>query len=69
MNEGAIGTCDICGKENVPLTRTDYKYEIKCECHSPYHLVTIFHCAACVLKEPETTRIKIKTSELRRLEE
>ncbi len=31
-----IGICDICKKE-AHLQRTYFRYNIKCECHSPYH--------------------------------
>jgi len=65
MNSGAVGTCEICGKKNVPVRWTVFRYNIRCECHSPCHHESVLHCNDCVPREPEITRIKIKTSELR----
>lgn len=30
------GYCNVCAKEGH-ITRTYFKYDIKCECHSPNH--------------------------------
>jgi hypothetical protein len=60
------GKCEICGKETF-LERTYFRYEIKCECHSPNHFELIRHCKNCVPKEPTTTKISIKTEALKDL--
>ena len=62
-----IGKCDICGMENIQLNRTYYRYDIKCECHSPEHFEIVWHCCNCEPKEPEETKIVIKTKELKTL--
>lgn len=60
-----IGRCECCGKENVPLTRTYFRYPFKCECHSPEHFVLIRHCEDCEPKEPRETRITLKTEDIK----
>ena len=61
--EVEFGKCEVCGKESI-LGRTYFHYDIKCECHSPYHFEMVCHCKDCVPKEPETTIIHVKTSVL-----
>lgn len=58
-----FGNCEICGNE-APLERTYFHYNIKCECHSPYHFELVRHCKNCIAKEPEVTTLTIKTSQL-----
>ena len=64
--EVEFGRCDIC-KEDKPLERTYYHYDIKCECHSPYHFELVIHCKDCVPKEPSETKIILKTSNLSKI--
>jgi hypothetical protein len=59
-----FGKCDICGKDS-PLQRTYFKYDIKCECHSPNHFELICHCNECVPVEPKETTIILKTFDLK----
>ena len=61
--ETEFGKCDIC-KEDKPLERTYYRYDIKCECHSPYHFELVIHCKDCVPEEPSETKIVLKTKDL-----
>jgi hypothetical protein len=61
--EVEFGRCEIC-KENKPLERAYYHYDIKCECHSPYHFEFVRHCKDCIPKEPLETKIILKTSNL-----
>lgn len=57
------GKCECCDKEG-PLQRTYFRYDIKCECHSPQHFELVRHCNSCEPKEPATTKVSMKTSEL-----
>ena len=53
-----IGTCDICGKQEVPVSRKYYYYpHIKCECHGPNHFDLVRHCKNCKPHPPRETRI------------
>ncbi len=63
-----FGKCDIC-KDDKPLQRKYYHYEIKCECHSPKHFEFVSHCKDCVPIEPTTTKINVKTKVLKEVEE
>lgn len=65
MGEMEIGRCECCGAENVQLQRKYFRYPIKCECHSPEHFIMIRHCENCNPKEPEETRITLKTKDLK----
>jgi hypothetical protein len=65
--EVEYGKCDICGKEAV-LQRTYFRYDIKCECHSPYHFELVMHCKDCIPKEPEETKIILKTKALKKVD-
>lgn len=60
MGEMMYGTCEICGKKDVPLERKVYYYGIKCECHSPQHFVAIEHCKDCVPKPPKRITVEMK---------
>jgi hypothetical protein len=62
------GYCSVCAKEGH-ITRTYFRYDVKCECHSPYHFEIVWHCNTCQPEEPKTTQIIINTSELKKLEE
>lgn len=64
--EMEFGTCEICGRESY-LTRTSFKYDIKCECHSPYHFDLFIHCAACKPTKPKETKVILKTESLREI--
>lgn len=62
-----VGTCEICGRKNVQLNRKTYEYDIPCECHSDEHKILIRYCNECKPKEPELTRITVKTEDLKDL--
>lgn len=66
MNFGEMefGKCEVCGKE-APLVRTYFRYNIKCECHSPNHFVLVRHCKGCIPKEPVYTKVEFKTEDLK----
>lgn len=59
-----FGKCECCGNEDF-LQRTYFRYPIKCECHSPYHFELVRHYKNYTPTEPTTTKITIKTSNLR----
>jgi len=63
-----VGRCDVCGKNKIKLCRRYYRYDIKCECHSPCHFEIVWHCENCVPQEPKETKIFIKTENLKRCE-
>lgn len=63
-----IGICDICKKE-AHLQRTYFRYNIKCECHSPYHFELVRHCSDCIPKEPRETKITLRTEYLKNIEQ
>jgi hypothetical protein len=63
MGEVEFGKCECCGNEDF-LTRTYFRYPIKCECHSPQHFELVCHCKNCTPVEPTITKITLKTSEL-----
>ena len=63
-----FGKCEICGK-NKELTRTYFRYDIKCECHSPYHFELVRHCYDCTPIEPTETKITLKTRNIMKLDE
>lgn len=69
MNNIEIGTCDVCGKENVELNRKYYRYDVKCACHGDYHFEIVFHCNNCIPKEPKYTKITYKTDYLEKIVE
>lgn len=60
-----VGKCEYCGKDNVPLERTYFRYLFPCECHSPGHFVLVRHCEDCVPTEPKETKIVLKTEDLK----
>ena len=60
------GTCSVCKKEGT-IERTYFHYKIKCECCSPNHFEIVWHCHGCVPVEPTTTKIQIKTEDLKRV--
>lgn len=62
------GICPYC-KEKKPLNRTYFRYNIKCECHSPYHFEIVCHCSTCIPIEPKETRITLRTSYLKNFEQ
>lgn len=62
-----VGKCEVCGKEDIELSRTYFRYNLKCECHSPYHFEMIRHCKDCIPKEPRTTKVILRTDKLKRL--
>jgi hypothetical protein len=61
-----FGKCEICNKE-THLKRTYFRYDIKCECHSPNHFELVIHCNDCVPVEPKITKISINTKMLTKL--
>lgn len=60
----ATGTCEVCKKENVSLTRTYFHYDLQCECHSPNHFDLFDHCSECKPKQPLTTKAELRTSKI-----
>jgi len=64
-----FGMCEVCGKEKAQLQRTYFRYDIKCECHSPNHFSLVIHCKDCVAVESEEThiRMKVKTNTLNKI--
>lgn len=74
MSSIEIGKCDVCGNESH-LHRTYFRYNIKCDCHSPQHFELVCHCFDCVPREPIYTIItvgssktKIDTTKLKKLD-
>ena len=66
MSDVEFGVCDICKKEKI-LQRAYYRYNIKCECHSPKHVEIVYHCIDCVPVEPKETNIQLKIEYLKSL--
>ncbi len=56
--EMEYGKCQICKKETY-LERTYFRYDLKCECHSPQHFELIIHCKDCVPVEPRVIRVEL----------
>lgn len=54
-----MGTCEICGRENVQLMRKYYRYDIECECHSPHHFELIRHCSECKPWPPRFIKVQL----------
>jgi len=65
MSDMEFGKCKVCGKE-TSLMRTYYRYDIKCECHSPQHFEFVSHCKDCEPKEPTETTMVIRSDSLKR---
>jgi hypothetical protein len=64
MSDSAeFGICPYCKKE-TQLERTYFRYDIKCECHSPTHFEIVWHCKDCKPIEPIETRITVRTKNL-----
>jgi hypothetical protein len=63
MGDVEFGKCEVCGNETT-LRRTYFHYDIKCECCSPCHFEFVKHCDDCTPKEPEVTKIIVKTDNL-----
>ena len=63
-----FGICDICKKETY-LQRTYFRYNIKCECHYPYHVEVVYHCMNCIAIEPKETKIILRTIYLKNIEQ
>lgn len=66
MKNIEFGKCDVCG-ERGPINRTYYRYDMKCECHSPNHFEIVYHCKDCIPKEPTYTQIHFKTIDLKKI--
>jgi hypothetical protein len=65
----AIGTCEICGQEDIDLYRTYFDYNFKCMCHGPYHFIAIDHCKNCVPEEPLIQYITFSKEQIQKMEE
>lgn len=65
QGEIEVGKCECCGKENVTLMRTYFRYPFKCECHSPEHFILVRHCEDCEPIEPRETKVVLKTGDLK----
>ena len=57
------GICDFCGKEDF-LQRTYFRYNIKCDCHSPQHFELMIHCKNCIPIEPINTKISFGSNKI-----
>lgn len=66
MPEIEFGQCPICGFERQ-LHRKYYRYDLRCECHSPKHFEVVWHCENCEPEPPEFTTIDIRTENLKHL--
>ena len=62
------GECELCGRD-AQLYRTYWRYNIKCECHSPSHFEMKVHCATCTPAEPINTKIILKTATIEKEKE
>lgn len=65
MGDIEQGTCDIC-KQDKPLQRKYYYYDIKCECcrtEEGQHFEIVFHCNDCIPKPP--LRVKVSLTPIR----
>lgn len=60
-----VGRCECCGKDNIPLERTYFRYPFECECHSPEHFILVRHCEDCEPTEPRETKVVLKTDDLK----
>ena len=60
-----VGRCECCGKDNIPLERTYFRYPFECECHSPEHFILVRHCQDCEPTEPRETKVVLKTDDLK----
>lgn len=65
LGQVEYGTCDICKTKDVHVSRKYYRYNIKCECHSPHHFEIVWHCSNCTPIEPRVTKITVMTNELK----
>ena len=63
MNSIEVGTCDICQKEGIELSRKYYHYDVQCECHSPNHFEFVRHCKDCKPSPPARTTVTMKPLE------
>lgn len=63
------GTCEACKTPDQILQRTTFRYDLKCECHSPHHFEMIRHCSTCVPIEPKVTNVTLKTKDLPKVDE
>lgn len=66
MGDVEFGKCGVC-KEDKPLQRKYYRYNIDCECCGNEHFEYVAHCKDCTPVEPVTTRVTIKTSTLKKM--
>lgn len=60
------GFCSVCLKQGN-VSRTYFKYDVKCECHSPNHFEIVWHCEGCEPEEPKTTQITLRTDLLTKI--
>ena len=48
-----IGTCDMCGERDVPVSRTYYHYRLYCTCcNGNYHFEIVCTCKNCKPEAP-----------------
>jgi len=52
------GKCGYCDYEG-PTNRHYFRYDIKCECHSPQHFEIVWHCNDCVPQDPGIRKIRL----------
>lgn len=63
MSDAEYGKCEICKISNY-LTRTYFRFPIKCQCCGPTHFELITHCSECIPEMPPTTTVVLSTSQL-----
>ena len=68
MGDIEVGTCDVCSKEQVPVSRTYYEYDAKCECCNDAmsnHFEIVWTCKDCEPKAPESIKLMMKPNKVR----
>jgi hypothetical protein len=63
MGDMPYGQCETCHQIG-PLIITYFRFPIKCECCSPYHVERIEHCSTCEAKMPTETKVHLSTKKL-----
>ena len=64
MQSAELGTCSICRKEHVLVTRKYYHYNIPCECcNGNLHFEIVWYCKDCIPKPPYKMTAQMKSIE------
>lgn len=66
MGDIEFGTCKVC-KQEKPLQRKYYRYNIDCDCCNNEHFEYVAHCKDCTPVEPAVTKVHIRTEILKKL--